>query len=245
MAAIIWGDKAILLLSLTVIIFSCKKQGSQELTGTSTPSDAYKLTANLSTPTAPIPAPVDGGLLQKYIDYQQTLGKAAMLAKSGLRPVLRPTMTMAEFNVMIDNYLVNDANQLRQNDFIKNSQGFGGGAVTNNKDTIITLTEVVVCSGAFTSPNTLGTILFQSNVLPSNTLANSTFAFSGFAGSMTVTGGLIQSTSQGVITYRQNYQNVYSYLGVTYTQLFAIYGNVYHGACTVQGMTIIATPTAN
>lgn len=235
-------SKIAILVPLTVVFFSCKKQNTNDIITTTQKGDL----ASLTTQKAPTPEPVNAALLQKYIDYQLSLDKADMLTKSGVKTEVKPTMTMAEFNAMLDNYLVNQANQMRQNYFLKS----GGGVVTNyaplppapDDTTTVTLPVVVVCSGTFTAPNTTNTILFQATVLPANTLTSATFAFAGISGTMTQTGSLIQSTSQGVITYRQNYQETYTVNGVTYTQLFAVYGNVYHGACTVQGMQIIAQP---
>lgn len=185
-----------------------------------------------TTSKSDVPKAVDQALLTKYIDYSSKLEATNLLKNSGTIPDDLPKMKMSEFDLMINNYLVNEANIMVEN--------YNNTPHTNYADTVTLEPVVVTCTGGFTGMNTTNTILFQSNVIKSTSLANSSFAFGGFSGTWSQTGSLIQSVSQNVITYRQNYQETITENGVTYTQLYAIFGNVYQGLCTVHGMRIVA-----
>lgn len=225
------------LFSVVVLIISCKKDSSV-LIKDSDKTDIVK-SARTSQKASNL-EPVDLKLVEKYIDYQMQIEANNLIKNSGeIVPINPIKIQRAEFNKMIDNFLANERNVMRQDYFTKHSNN-SFGLLSRAVDTTTLPNVTVVCTGSFANMNSWCTILFQSNVLYGTTLSAFSFSFGGGGGTMTPTNQLIQSTSNGVITYKQYYQETFTLpSGVQGTQLYVMYGNVYHGACTVNGMKVI------
>lgn len=237
-------------LTFLICFSACKKEGTQK--------SELSLNENKKTDKMQIvEEKVDKQLLEKYVDYELKL--EAKNLRSKLTPLTPPIdmsdlrMNKSEFEKMIDNYLANEANIMREEyakkrnlnvitytkapqnphvcyDEMGNAvpcEGFGGG-------------ETVSCTGTFTGMNTTNTILLVAGLNTNSTIIESSgYAFGGFSGEWAPVGVIDQHLSQNVITYKQYYTDTYkSPSGVTYTQIYLLYGNVYNSTCTVHGMKV-------
>ena len=107
---------------------------------------------------------------------------------------------------------------------------------------IIDNSQGVSCSGSMKTKTSLETILFTAQ-MNGTTISNPDFGFGGLTGEWKPVGTISQKVFDGVTTYQQYFSVSASapWGGVNYTELYLVYGNVYHGTCTVQGMQIITT----
>ena len=225
-------------LCIVVFIISCKKDRSV-LVKDADKSDIVK-SARISL-WVPNLEPVDLKLIEKYIDYQMQIEAINLIKNSGRKvPVNSIIIKKVEFDKMIDNFLSNERNGMRQSYFIEHSNTLGG-LLRRVIDTSTLANVTLVCTSSFIDINSYSTVLFQTNVLYGTTLSASSFIFDSGGGTMTPTNQLIQFVSNGVITYKQFYQETFTLpSGGKGHQLYVMYGNVYHGACTVNGMKVFS-----
>lgn len=186
----------------------------------------------------------DKELLLKYVDYELKLEAKNLRLQSN--PSIQIDMSdlkmdKSSFEKMTDNFLVNERNIMRQSNFGERNinkpatnisaslnpqhcydeignevpcYGLGGG-------------QTVSCTGNFTGMNTTNTVLFVGNLNNNNSsIVSNGFAFGGFSGTWAPAGSIDQTTSQNEITYKQYYTDSYKVAGVTYTQIYLLYGNI-------------------
>ena len=161
---------------------------------------------------------------------------------AGIEETSSAKMSLKEFDLMIDNFLVNERNQMRKDYFMKTisqttkflkNSNISPGVLPAPPGTVF-----VECIGTVTGQNSINTILFLAGVY-NNYAYHPTFSFGGFSGTMAPTGNFIQSRSQGVVTYRQFYtETIHQSNGGTYTWIYVIYGNIYNGQATTHGMRV-------
>lgn len=220
-------------LILIILLFaSCQKQKLERL----------------STP----PEKVSTTLLNQYINYQLAVERKSLFGKP-----MTMTLTQKEFNAIIDNYLINDRNNLRQRVKINsmiNPPHDNGGCIDSEGNIVPCGVDEsgwgkpnesggdhsVSCTGTFQDYNTVSSIIFTATLdQPQTTITSSAFAFGGVGATWSVVGSIQQDLYSGVITYKQYYQETFAIAGgLSETQLYILYGNIYDGQCTVNGMQV-------
>lgn len=224
--------KPMLLVTTILLMASCQKQKMERIN--------------------PVPEKVSTTLLIEYIDYEMAVQRNSLWGK----PIM-VNPGMEKFDAMINNFLANDRNNLRKmmnsNDDTDPPTGYDG--CEDNFGTPIPCPpdnsgwnqpyEIsghgsVSCTGTFQDYNTVNTIVFTAELDATlSSIIKSSFAFGGIGGTWSEVGPIEQSYYDGVITYKQYYQESYNLpLGVTLTQVYVIYGNIYHGGCTTHGMKV-------
>ncbi len=185
---------------------------------------------------------VDIKLLDEYINYKLEAEKIAFFKKEKIAyssPIAK--VSDEEFDKMIDNYLINEANQMARSEKFKN--------INSSVKREITPTNAVppgdTTEAQWVAPSEwtlLNSIHMQAIRNSGLTITGQSFSFAGLTGTMASSGYLIQSTHNGVTTYRQNYTHTITYLGINFTEVYTLYGNIYNGQATVN---IMARPQSN
>lgn len=209
---------------ILLIIVSCQKQKMERIYVT--------------------PEKVSTALLNKYVDYELAVERKSLF---GIPDTVRTTM--GEFNAMIDNFLANERNNIRR-DAIFHTLDISDDPCYDDDGNIIICPAVtlgaeddnsVSCTGTFQDYNTSGTILFTASLNDRGTeILSSAFAFGGVSATWTAVGTIQQTLYDGVISYKQYYQETYSIgsTGLNENQLYLMYGNISVPKCTVRGMQV-------
>lgn len=181
-----------------------------------------------------VPEKVSMDLISQYIEYEMAVQRKSLWGK----PITNMP-TRQQFDAFIDNFLANERNALIEGRITlkhtanrpdpnspPDSYDGGGGGVS--------------CTGRFSAYNTYNTILFTAQLDATRTsILTSTFDLGGVGATWTTIGTIEQTTVDGVITYKQYFKETYDLPGdFQVVQLYVLYGNIYNGGCTVQGMQL-------
>jgi len=157
------------------------------------------------------------------------------------------------FEKMVNNYLANERNIMRQAYVTKKNLNISPNIAQKQEPsrcydgygTVVGCPvsggSTVSCLGNFTGMNSTNTILFVAGLNnSSNSIVSNGFGFGGISGTWVPVGSIDQTFSQDVISYQQYYTETIQQQGVSYTQVYLLYGNIYQGTCTVHGMQVVA-----
>lgn len=177
-----------------------------------------------------LPEKLSLSLLDQYIDYEMSLERKA---KWGIPVRSIPS----NINDLINTFLTNERNLIKAGKMLKLHR-----APEKTEAPGEPYDNGISCIGKFYDYNTINTIVFTVQLDGAQTtITSSAFAFGGIGATWTPVGAIEQNVYDGVITYKQYYQESYQLPGgVNETQLYVMYGNIYNGGCTVYGMQIKA-----
>lgn len=222
------------LLSICVVLtsltfYSCKKDKSEN----------NLMTEDVTKSSTFIKSPVSQDLLMTYINYQTAIEANSMLKTSNLKQANIPILSKKEFNEMINNYLINERNQILINQNISSSREpwWPGEYEIDNGDP--TSEPPITATGRISGYMSNLSFVTGQFGMNGTSITSHTFGFSGIAGTWTSFGQFSSSTYQGVTTYTQYYMQTISMpWGTNATQMYVLYGNIYNGQATVQGMPV-------
>ncbi len=228
----------ILFLSLIIGTISCKKSQDDNILSeiNSDKFNNYKK------------EPVDQNLLLEYRNYQLSLEINSMKSNNtGLLSI--PAISKLELEKIIKNYCTNEKNLLLENFKYKSSiNGAASRDVDEPEDNQCPGClpypsggggehKPITCSGTFSGLTGITNSITGQFTMSGTNITTGIFGISGMGGTWSPFGTLGQTVSQGVTTYTQYYQQVITGpYGTQATQMYILYGNIYQGACTVNGM---------
>ncbi len=217
---------------LLVFLFSCKK--------TTLTKETTKLVEVKNVGIGNINLEkVDISLLNKYISYKSSLQSDFLINRStgGHKYSKTSILSNKEFDLMIDNYLVNQRNTMRLNYFLTRIKK--GGDATNYRDTVVLPDVVIRCTGEVAASSITAVVLQATITGGGSVISDYSFSFTGVHGIMEPIGTDIdQSVYNGVITFRKDFtETIELSNGVKYTQVWTLYGNIYNGSCIVAGIS--------
>ncbi len=202
--------------------------------------------------------PVDLALLQQYFDYQSGIERDRLNGS-----VKNSQKTLKQIQPLIDNFLASERNGIRKAQFQNHGRYLNEGAAPpdpNEKCYDLETGAIiecppggdnsgsgggsgggegnVTCKGNFNSYNTVSVVVFTAKMnMSGSEIVDNGFGFGGISGTFTKVGPISQKYYDGVVTYQQIYsESGFTENGISYTQLYIMYGNVVKGStCTVHG----------
>lgn len=238
-------------LFFSIFLLSCKKESVTEISSNKSINR-----------TKPIVEKVDSALLEKYFTYislediESKTTNANYLSTSNFSKISK-----LEFQTIIDNYLANERNVLRENYYLKNSENPAGVAPNEGGPVCYDMFNdpipcefgdpegngntgggsSVTCAGTIGGYSTASSVFFTAN-MNGTTVTNPDTRFTGVSGTWTTFGQFNQSVHQSVTTYNQWYSHTWTLNGVNHVQMYIVYGNIYQGQCTVRATQVVNSP---